>query len=73
MGPQWRNAPSIKLTFQGKSFDIPIGLTDPNSGLVRDGGTGATSDQDTEFSNSNIEYTLAVQLLASPNKSNFDY
>jgi hypothetical protein len=73
LGPQWRNAPSIKLTFQGKSFDIPIGLTDPNSGLVRDGGTGATSDQDTEFSNSNIEYTLAVQLLASPNKSNFDY
>jgi hypothetical protein len=73
LGSQWRNAPSIKLTFQGKSFDIPIGLTDPNSGLVRDGGTGTNSDQDSEFASSNIEYTLAVQLLASPNKSNFDY
>lgn len=73
LGPQWQNAPSVKLTFQGKSFDIPIGITDPNSGLVRDGGTGANSDQDSEFAASNIDYTLAVQLLASPNKSNFDY
>jgi hypothetical protein len=73
LGPQWQNAPSVKLTFQGKSFDIPIGITDPNSGLIRDGGTGINSDQDSEFAASNLDYTLAVQLLASPNQSNFDY
>jgi hypothetical protein len=73
LGPQWQNAPSIKLTFQGRSFDIPIGITDPQSGLIRDGGTGIGSDQDSEFADSNVDYTLGIQLIASPNKSNFDY
>ena len=73
LGPQWQNAPSIKLTFQGRSFDIPIGITDPQSGLLRDGGTGIGSDQDSEFAASNVDYTLGIQLIASPNKSNFDY
>lgn len=78
LGPQWQNAPSVKLTFNGKSFDIPIGITDPNSGLVRgnggpDGVTGPNTDQDSEFASSNIDYTLAIKLLASPNQSNFDY
>jgi len=72
LGPEWQNAPSIKLTFNGKSFDIPIGSSSLNSGLTGGGTTGGT-DADTELSLGGQFYTLAIQLLASPDKSNFDY
>lgn len=72
LDPIWQNAPSITLTFNGKSFDIPIGSSSAYSGLTGGGTTGG-SDADTELSSGGQLRTLAVQLLASPNKSNFDY
>ena len=72
LDPIWQNAPSITLTFNGKSFDIPIGSSSTYSGLTGGGTTGG-SDADTELSTGGQLRTLAVQLLASPNKSNFDY
>jgi hypothetical protein len=72
LDPIWQNAPSIKLTFNGKSFDIPIGSSSPYSGLTGGGTTGG-SDRDTELSIGGQLRTVAIQLLASPNKSNFDY
>lgn len=72
LDPIWQNAPSITLTFNGKKFDIPIGSSSAYSGLTGGGTTGG-SDADTELSSGGQLRTLAVQLLASPNKSNFDY
>ena len=72
LDPIWQTAPSVKLTFNGKSFDIPIGSSSAYSGLTGSGSTGG-SDADTELSTNGRIRTLAVQLLASPNKSNFDY
>jgi hypothetical protein len=72
LDPIWQTAPSVKLTFNGKSFDIPIGSSSPYSGLTGSGSTGG-SDADTELSTGGRMHTLAVELLASPNKSNFDY
>jgi len=72
LGSEWTHLPALTLTFNGKSFDIPIGRTDPSSGLYGSGTTGGT-DHDTELSNNSVLYTLAVQLLASSNVSNFDY
>ena len=72
LDPIWQNAPSITLTFNGKKFDIPIGSSSAYSGLTGGGTTGG-SDADTELSTGGQLRTLAVQLLASPNKSNFDY
>jgi hypothetical protein len=72
LDPIWQTAPSIKLTFNGKSFDIPIGSSSPYSGLTGSGSTGG-SDADTELSTNGQMRTLAIELLASPNKSNFDY
>ena len=68
----WQNLPSLTLTFNGVSFDIPIGISDPASGLTGGGSTGG-SDRDIEFSNSSSYYTLAVQLVASSFQSAFDY
>ena len=72
LDPIWQNATSLKLSFNGKSFDIPIGSSSPYSGLTGGGTTGG-SDADTEISSGGQLRTLAIQLLASPNKSNFDY
>jgi hypothetical protein len=72
LDPIWQNAPSITLTFNGKKFDIPIGSSSAYSGLTGGGTTGG-SDADTELSSDGKLRTVAVQLLASPNKSNFDY
>jgi hypothetical protein len=72
LDPIWQNAPAITLTFNGKTFDIPIGSSSAYSGLTGGGTTGG-SDADTELSTGGQLRTLAVQLLASPNKSNFDY
>jgi hypothetical protein len=65
---------SIKLTFNGVSFDIPIGESDPASGLTGGGATGGT-DADTELSNGSTQHTISVKLVATSSaaKSNFDY
>lgn len=72
LGSGWQNLPALTLTFNGKTFDIPIGASDPASGLTGGGGVGG-SDADTELANGSMMHTIAVQLIASPGPSNFDY